>query len=31
VLILGLWPAPLIDVMNVSIEHLLKHVSVSKL
>jgi NADH-quinone oxidoreductase subunit M len=31
VLILGLWPAPLIDVMNVSIENLLKHVAVSKL
>ena len=31
VLVLGLWPAPLIDVMNVSIENLLKHVSVSKL
>lgn len=31
VLVLGLWPAPLIDVMNVSIENLLKHVAVSKL
>jgi NADH-quinone oxidoreductase subunit M len=31
VLVLGLWPAPLIDVMNVSIENLLKHIAVSKL
>jgi len=31
VLILGLWPAPLIDVMAVSIENLIKHISVSKL
>jgi NADH-quinone oxidoreductase subunit M len=31
VLVLGLWPAPLIDVMNVSIENLLQHVSASKL
>jgi len=31
VLVLGLWPAPLIDVMSVSIENLLQHVSASKL
>ena len=31
VLVLGLWPAPLIDVMDVSIENLLKHIAVSKL
>jgi NADH-quinone oxidoreductase subunit M len=31
VLVLGLWPAPLIDVMQVSVENLIKHVAVSKL
>jgi len=31
VLILGLWPAPLIDVMTVSIDNLLQHVAASKL
>jgi len=31
VLVLGLWPAPLIDIMDVSIENLLNHISVSKL
>lgn len=31
VLVLGLWPAPLVDVMGVSIENLLKHIAVSKL
>jgi NADH-quinone oxidoreductase subunit M len=31
VLILGLWPAPLVDVMHASIENLLQHVAVSKL
>lgn len=31
VLILGVWPAPLVEVMDVSIEHLLKHIAVSKL
>jgi NADH-quinone oxidoreductase subunit M len=31
VLILGLWPAPLIEVMDASIENLLKHILVSKL
>ena len=31
VLVLGLWPAPLIEVMDASIENLLKHILVSKL
>lgn len=31
VLVLGLWPAPLIEVMDVSIENLVKHIAVSKL
>jgi NADH-quinone oxidoreductase subunit M len=31
VLILGLWPAPLIDVMDVSIHNLVQHIGVSKL
>jgi NADH-quinone oxidoreductase subunit M len=31
VLALGLWPAPLVDVMHASIENLLQHVSESKL
>ncbi len=31
VLILGLWPAPLVEVMDVSITNLLKHIAVSKL
>ena len=31
VLIIGLWPAPLIDVMHSSVEHLLTQVSQSKL
>lgn len=31
VLILGLWPAPLLDVMRVSIENLVAHMAVSKL
>ncbi|MGB5397574.1 MAG: NADH-quinone oxidoreductase subunit M [Gammaproteobacteria bacterium] len=31
VLGLGLWPAPLIDVMHATIDNLLQHVSVSKL
>ena len=31
VLVLGLWPAPLIDVMSVSIDNLLQHISASKL
>jgi NADH-quinone oxidoreductase subunit M len=31
VLVLGLWPAPLINVMHVSIENLLQHASMTKL
>jgi len=31
VLAVGIWPAPLIDVMHVSVEHLLQHVAQSKL
>jgi len=31
VLVLGLWPAPLIDVMHATLENLLAHVMVSKL
>jgi NADH-quinone oxidoreductase subunit M len=31
VLVLGLWPAPLIDVMEASIQNLLHHVAISKL
>ncbi len=31
VLLLGLWPAPLLEVMQPSIEHLLQHISQSKL
>ena len=31
VLVLGLWPAPVIDVMHVTVENFLQHVSVSKL
>ena len=31
VLVLGLWPAPVVDVMHASVENLLKHVAVSKL
>jgi len=31
VLTLGLWPAPLVDVMHASVENLLQHVAVSKL
>jgi NADH-quinone oxidoreductase subunit M len=31
VLLLGVWPAPLIEVMEVSVENLIKHVAVSKL
>ena len=31
VLLFGLWPAPLIDVMHASVDNLLAHVSVSKL
>jgi NADH-quinone oxidoreductase subunit M len=31
VLALGLWPAPLLDVMRPSVEHLLQHIMTSKL
>ena len=31
VLILGLWPAPLIDIMEVTLSNLLDHVALSKL
>jgi len=31
VLVLGLWPAPVVDVMHASVENLLQHVAVSKL
>jgi len=31
VLVLGLWPAPVIEVMHTSVESLLQHMSVSKL
>ena len=28
---LGLWPAPVVDVMHASVDNLLQHISVSKL
>jgi len=31
VLTLGLWPAPVIDVMHASVENLLQHIQFSKL
>jgi NADH-quinone oxidoreductase subunit M len=31
VLILGVWPAPLIEVMDVSINNLLQHIAESKI
>ncbi|MDT8282415.1 MAG: NADH-quinone oxidoreductase subunit M [Gammaproteobacteria bacterium] len=31
VLVLGLWPAPVVDVMHATVENFLQHVSVSKL
>lgn len=31
VLLIGIWPAPLIDLMHASVENLLQHVAVSKL
>ena len=31
VLVLGLWPAPLVEVMQASIQNLLQHVAISKL
>jgi NADH-quinone oxidoreductase subunit M len=31
VLLLGLWPAPLVEVMDASVSNLLQHIAVSKL
>ncbi|HKJ76230.1 MAG TPA: NADH-quinone oxidoreductase subunit M [Gammaproteobacteria bacterium] len=31
VLLLGVWPAPLLEVMHASVEHLVEHIQVSKL
>jgi NADH-quinone oxidoreductase subunit M len=31
VLVLGVWPAPLLDVMHVSVQHLLQQALTSKL
>jgi len=31
VLILGLWPAPVVDVMHASVENFLQHIAISKL
>ncbi|MBE9560671.1 MAG: NADH-quinone oxidoreductase subunit M, partial [Proteobacteria bacterium] len=31
VLVLGLWPAPVVDVMHATVENFLQHISVSKL
>jgi NADH-quinone oxidoreductase subunit M len=31
VLLLGVWPAPMLDVMHVSVQHLLAHIAQSKL
>ncbi|MBF0218459.1 MAG: NADH-quinone oxidoreductase subunit M [Gammaproteobacteria bacterium] len=31
VLLLGLWPAPLLEVMHASVAHLLQHIAISKL
>jgi NADH-quinone oxidoreductase subunit M len=31
VLLLGLWPAPLVEVMDASVNNLLQHIAVSKL
>lgn len=31
VLTLGLWPAPLLEVMHATVEHLIEHVAISKL
>ena len=31
VLILGIWPAPLIEVMDISIENLVRHIAITKL
>lgn len=31
VLVLGLWPAPVVDVMHVTVENFLQHIAISKL
>jgi len=31
VLVLGLWPAPLVEIMSMSIENLVNHITFSKL
>jgi NADH-quinone oxidoreductase subunit M len=31
VLVLGVWPAPLVEVMDASVRNLLQHIAVSKL
>jgi len=31
VLGLGIWPAPLVEVMDASVENLLRHIAISKL
>ena len=31
VLVIGVWPSPLLEVMHVSVEHLLQHTAISKL
>ncbi len=31
VLLFGIWPAPLLEVMHASVEHLLQHIAISKL
>jgi NADH-quinone oxidoreductase subunit M len=31
VLLLGVWPAPLLEVMNATVDHLIQHIAVSKL
>ena len=31
VLFVGLWPAPLVDIMHATVENLLRHVAISKL
>ena len=31
ILVLGLWPAPLVEIMSMSIENLVNHITFSKL
>jgi len=31
VLLMGLWPAPFVDVMQISVDELLRHVAISKI